>query len=536
MFKRILALIAALTLHVWALGIQAPASVERWGIYEIVLDGPSDGNPFTQVRLSAVFSHMEESIEVPGFYDGEGVYRIRFMAEREGNWSFITRSNRLELTNQKGVFEVTPAQAGNHGPVRVVHTFHFAYADGTPFKPIGTTSYSWTNRPEWIQEETLATLKSSPFNKLRMAIMPQAHGADHLPPPRFPFAGEPHKWHFDQPNPEFFRHLEVRIGQLRDLGIQCDLILFHPYGEGRWGLERLEAPEDELYLRYVVARLGAYRNIWWSIGNEYDFFRTKTMADWDRYFQTVMAADPYNHLRSIHNGFHLYDNNKPWVTHASIQNGAAVEDSRSAQLYRDVWRKPIVYDEVKYEGDHTKRWAQLSGEELVHRFWSGTVAGTYVGHSEYFQAEHDIVWLGQGGKLKGTSPARIGFLGKILADAPEINPIDKWQDSRIGGQPGQYYLVYFGKEALTQWPFKLYKNGLAEGMQFAVEVIDTWNMTITPVPGTFTVQRERDVDNYFFVDRQNRAVPLPGKPGMALRIRYVGGTKPGKVDLAPIEP
>jgi hypothetical protein len=37
-------------------------------------------------------------------------------------------------------------------------------------------------------------------------------------------------WDFTRFNPEFFRHYEKRIGQLRDLGIEADLILFNPYG------------------------------------------------------------------------------------------------------------------------------------------------------------------------------------------------------------------------------------------------------------------------------------------------------------------
>jgi hypothetical protein len=524
------ALLCALTLQAF----KAPDSVERWDVFEIELEGPSSGNPFTEVRLSAVFTSGTHSIEVPGFYDGEGVYRIRFMPGETGEWRFETRSNRWELVRQSGTFTVTPARPGNHGPVRVAHTYHFAYADGTPFKPVGTTSYSWIHRPDWIQEQTLATLAAAPFNKLRMGVFLQAHGADTMPPERFMWEGEPHRWDTTRFNPEFFRHLEKRVGQLRDLGIECDLILFHPYGEGRWGQDVLPAEADERYLRYLVARLAAFRNIWWSIGNEYDFLRTKTMDDWDRFFQIVRESDPYDHLRSIHNGFVLYDNNKPWVTHASIQNGAAVEEAGRAQLYRDVWRKPVVYDEVKYEGNHTKRWAQLSGRELVHRFWAGTVAGTYVGHSEYFAHPEDICWLGQGGVLRGESPPRLAFLRRILEEAPPegIEPIDKWQDPRIGGRAGSYYLIYFGREAPEAWPFELPREGLAEGMEFTVEVIDPWEMTIAPVDGVFTTRRK---DGYHHVDREGRAVALPGRPYLALRLRHVGGPAAPPV-FPPLEP
>src|SRR5207244_2231948 len=103
-----------------------------------------------------------------------------------------------------------------------------------------------------------------------------------------------------------------------------------PYGQS-WGFDVMDAAADDRYLRYVVARFAAYRNVWWSMANEYDFLRTKTESDWDRFFQIVQQSDPYDHLRSIHNGHLLYDNNHPWVTHASIQNGSAVEETGRAE-------------------------------------------------------------------------------------------------------------------------------------------------------------------------------------------------------------
>ena len=105
------------------------------------------------------------------------------------------------------------------------------------------------------------------------------------------------EWDDTRFNPRFFQHLEKRVGDLLALGIEADLILFHPYD--RWGYSMLEAETDDRYLRYVVARLAAYRNVWWSLANEYDFMleqdrmdklldekkrkRLKTEADWDRF-------------------------------------------------------------------------------------------------------------------------------------------------------------------------------------------------------------------------------------------------------------
>ncbi|HVU32582.1 MAG TPA: DUF5060 domain-containing protein [Opitutaceae bacterium] len=506
------------------------ASVERWDVYEVTLHGPSDGNPFVDVRFSATFTNGVKSVDVAGFYDGDGVYKVRFMPDKIGTWRYETHSNRWPLTGKTGSFEVTPAGKGDHGPVRVFNTYHFAYADGTPYIPIGTTIYNWLDTPESVQEETLKTLAASPFNKARMLITQQPVSYKRtFAPPRWPYVGKPpHDWDYTRFNPDFFRHYEMRIKQLRDLGIEADLILFNPYG--KWGFESMDAASDERYVRYVIARFAAYRNVWWSLSNEYDFLRTKTMADWDRIFQIVQQADPYGHLRSIHNGAILYDYSKPWVTHASIQNGSAVENPGRAELYRDVYRKPIVYDEVKYEGKSPYRWGNLTAEEMVQRFWNGTVAGTYVGHGDYFYTDVEDTWTSFGGHLSGHSEPRIAFLKKILETSPAagIDPIDKWQDPRVGGQPGEYYLIYFGKETPTTWPFRLYKNGLKDGMRFKVDVLDTWNMTVTPVPGEFVTKK---AGSYDYVDTQDRSVTLPGKPWIALRIQRVGENDPVKTEL-----
>jgi hypothetical protein len=494
-------------------------AVEQWGTFEVALKGPTAGNPFVDVSLSARFTQGDRAVTVEGFYDGGGTYRVRFMPEHQGEWRYETRSTRAELHGRTGALVVGRPSAGNHGPVRVRHTYHFAYADGTPYFPVGTTCYAWTHQGERLEQQTLATLRRGPFNKLRMCVFPKRYAFNTNEPALYPFAGTPPRtWDLTRFNPGFFRHLERRVGDLRALGIEADLILFHPYDKGHWGFDRMGQAADDRYLRYAIARLGAYRNVWWSLANEHDFMQAKREADWDRFFRIVVKHDPYGHLRSIHNGTRLYNHNHPWVTHASIQNGSAVEDFGRASLLRDAYRKPVVYDEVKYEGDIPQRWGHLSAEEMVHRFWQGTIAGTYVGHGETYRHPADVLWWAKGGILRGQSPPRIAFLRKILeAGPPEgLEPIDKWQDHRTAGKKGVYYLVYLGKDRPAEWKFELPRAGVNGPLRLRVEVIDTWAMTITPVKGDFTATAK---GQYLLTCADRPTVKLPGRPYMALRIR-----------------
>ncbi|MCX6903273.1 MAG: DUF5060 domain-containing protein [Verrucomicrobia bacterium] len=522
---RLIALSAAAVLFC-AAPLRSAESVEQWGMFEVALKGPTRGNPFTDVRFAARFRQGDASIEVPGFYDGDGQYRVRFMPEKQGVWKYQTVSDAPELSGKSGTFTAMKPAGGNHGPVRVTNTFHFAYADGLPFKQIGTTCYAWTHQPGALQEQTLQTLAASPFNKIRFCVFPKRYAWNTNEPPMYPFEGRPRNFNTTRFNPAFFQHFERRILDLQKLGLEADIILLHPYDGGAWGFDRMTPQEDERYLRYVAARLAAFRNVWWSLANEYDFMKHKTEDDWERIGQLVARTDPFHHLLSIHNGTQIFNQTRPWITHASIQNGSAVEDPARAEQYRDVYRKPILFDEVKYEGDIPKRWGNLSAEELVFRFWNGTIAGTYVGHGETYLSPDDVLWWSKGGVLKGQSPARLAFLKKVLEAAPAegIEPIDKWQNPEYGGRAPDYYLVYFGKQTPTNWDFKLPKPPQVKGLppagdlKFLAEVLDTWNMTVPSVPGTFTIRKKTD---YFHQDIDGRSIPLPGKPYMAIRIQRV---------------
>src|SRR5437763_5528919 len=110
----------------------APGSVERWGVFEAAFKGPDSGNPFVEVKFGASFRLGYRVVDVEGFYDGSGTYRVRFMPDRPGEWSYVTKSNRRELDGKSGTFLCRPASRSNHGPVRVRNTYHFGYEDGTP--------------------------------------------------------------------------------------------------------------------------------------------------------------------------------------------------------------------------------------------------------------------------------------------------------------------------------------------------------------------------------------------------------------------
>ena len=118
----------------------------------------------------------------------------------------------------------------------MANTFHFAYADGTPYKPLGTTCYVWQLQEDGLQQQTLKTLSESPFNKIRFCVFPKRYEWNNNEPPFYPFVGKPGSFDLTRFNPVYFQHLEKRVADLQKLGIEADIILLHPYDRGGVGL------------------------------------------------------------------------------------------------------------------------------------------------------------------------------------------------------------------------------------------------------------------------------------------------------------
>ena len=113
-------------------------------------------------------------------------------------------------------------------------TYHFAYADGTPHFSFGTTCYAWVHQTPELHAQTLETLKSAPFNKIRMCVFPKEYVYNKNEPDLYAFERDDEGViDLERFSPAFFRHFENQVGALREMGIEADIIIFHPYD--RWG-------------------------------------------------------------------------------------------------------------------------------------------------------------------------------------------------------------------------------------------------------------------------------------------------------------
>jgi hypothetical protein len=170
---------------------------------------------------------------------------------------------------------------------------------------------------------------------------------------------------------------------------------------------------NEKYVRYMIARLSTYRNVWWSLANEWDVPSIKETIDWEGIGTLLQNEDPHQRLRGIHNWYgsedHFYDHTRPWVTHVSAQTSQFY----NAIKWRNQYQKPLLLDEMRYEGDVPSGWGKLTGQEMTSYFWMAGLSGGYPTHGDTFKNSSDdsteVRWWAKGGLLVGESPQRIHF-------------------------------------------------------------------------------------------------------------------------------
>ena len=176
-------------------------------------------------------------------------------------------------------------------------------------------------------------MKTAPFNKVRFCAFPKHYDYNHNDPEHFAFEKTDGKWDVHRPCFAYWDALEERIRELDGLGIQGDLILFHPYD--CWGFAELDEEECMVYLDYLLRRLSAYPNLWWSLANEYDLMEHFELQWWYDFAKFIAENDPYHHLLSNHNCIPYWDFAEEHTTHCCIQDTCV---KQVPNLQKKIWQ------------------------------------------------------------------------------------------------------------------------------------------------------------------------------------------------------
>jgi hypothetical protein len=293
----------------------ADVTVPRFHAHDYRLQSNTEHeNPFL-AAISADFEHDSgERLEgVPGFYDGDGTWVVRFAPTREGIWKGTTSSDDPELDGiALDSVACTPnPNAAVHGLLGVDPgaSRRFAWADGTPFLLLGF-EFDWMFAYHQAQPEecrqALDVLRERGFNYIVTNIYAHTGFSDresgHVygPPSMYAFGGTNDEPDHSSLNVGFFRDLDKLVDYLHEQGIVAHFMIQVQNKHVNWPERR--SAEDDLYWRYVVARYQAYGNIVWDVGKEsYNLLRETGSHDYTiSRIELIRDADAYGHMITVH--------------------------------------------------------------------------------------------------------------------------------------------------------------------------------------------------------------------------------------------
>lgn len=451
--------------QVWA-GGSAPAVAEppvievpRWEMHEFALTGRAHvHNPFRDAALVGEFtSPSGKEVIVDGFYDGGESWRLRFAPDEEGEWRYRLRGEGVELA-QAGRLRCT-APAG-HGFIRVhpENPYAFAYADGAPFFPMGDTCYGLFDdspiTPEF-REKYLATRRSQRFNFVRMSIGHSEARAERDPARYWAWGGTPADPALDRLNPTFFRGFDELLRQMKDRGMNAELLIFNYYRKP-FTDPRLWTPERErLWVRYVTARYAAFTNVFlWTISNEYETHPDGQYRldlpddpDWAKAAaRLIKRHDPYRHLVTVH----------PVVS-------ASATESSPKGLFDRPWR----IGEFFGGSDAIDVLSQQTGQEGDGTTWD----------------EAQQCWTGDAGDVV------VSLLADRRYGKPVLNTENGYEYLR-GDPTSKRQVHHTDKVRRTSWRIACAGGYFAAGFHGTVGHSDAWNRLDPPNHYTFEIRDE----------------------------------------------
>lgn len=309
-------------------------------------------NPFAAELHGRFVGPGGRRLTVPGFFDGEGTWAVRFSPPALGKWTFSVQSPHIEFTGGQGEAarlvslpkpadhneaalpkpadqDVAPTPfvpAGTlrcvvndnpriHGGLKVDRQYHFRFEDGTPHFMMGyEANWLWAlgfGDSELSRlKQFLDGIRPYCFNQIFMNVY--AHDTrwrkgktrddDYGPPAQYLWEGTNQSPDHRRMNLDYFRNFDRVMGLLMQEGFIAHLY-FKVYNKFVNWPEKVSF-EDDLYFKYVTARYQAFPNVIWDFAKE-------SRKEPDKAYvlnrvQLIRSCDAYRRLITVHDDLLFY--------------------------------------------------------------------------------------------------------------------------------------------------------------------------------------------------------------------------------------
>lgn len=343
-------------------------TVPRWGRFETTVENPRPcADPFASTALDAVFTGPDgRRVEIQGFYAGDAVWKLRFMPDRVGRWTYAA-AFADGAPGTSGAFDCVPSDLPGLVQTYAANPTWFGFKDGGPFLPrslhVGDCFFADGPNAEtgddWGPDLRIAFLdwaQAQGYNTLSVA----GHYLRRDSEGRGRGWNSPVLWDggTQQPDPAAYDRLEAALDELARRRFAV-----YPFAGffGRNAVFPAQPAEQELYIRYTLARLAPYWNLLFNLGGPEPHQPSNpylTRDDINRLGRLIARHDPYGHLLSVHNptGDDCFGQ-EDWVGYITLQGPKTVERARLAEAHRRNGRpgKPLYAQETLWPGNGLHR-------------------------------------------------------------------------------------------------------------------------------------------------------------------------------------
>ncbi|MDO6801317.1 DUF5060 domain-containing protein [Wenyingzhuangia sp. 1_MG-2023] len=313
--------------------------IPKWEVIDIVIKSKTNIKQPYSSDFGAVFTHENGTTQkVPGFYNGNNEWIVRFSSSLKGKWSYITYAESSKLKNKKAKISVTDAKENKHGAIVInqKNTKRFSYQDGTPYFLLAFEcdwlyALDYHNKKEIPKTDHLLNLiQENGFNQVVMNVFSydvswkkdeklKEHPEHEFGGPKdiFPFLGNNDHPDFSSLNPEFFKKLDRTISMMNDKQIVSHLMIYVWNKLVAWPEMYSEA--DNMYFDYVVKRYQAFPNMLWDISKEALYYGRADTKYINERVDRVRKLDSYKRLLTVHD-YGYCNKNPEKVDFISSQN------------------------------------------------------------------------------------------------------------------------------------------------------------------------------------------------------------------------
>lgn len=261
--------------------------------------------------------------------------------------------------------------------------------------------------------------------------------------------------------------------------------------------------DEYRFIRYAVARFGAFSNITWDLGDDLDGYRDD---QWTRSTGILLKLwDPYRHLATTHPIDNVHqDRTASWFDFTSFQ-----EWSRNQHAFMLGQRKeqqrlgriiPQTNEEYGYE-DHRPRWSKRLGfesaDDLRRTAWDIVMAGGYQTTGETARRGTNVPPDTGGGWLNGRGDDTMTMLQGYAHMVDFFTSFEWWaaeprDDLVTDGAyclaiPGRMYAIYLPQGGATTiqlqpGPYDAIRFNPRTGERFPLPAVEqaTWTSPRSP--------------------------------------------------------